>query len=63
MKQKDKALLTIEGILLSAQSENKRELQLFKFAHIGADHCKNKHERWVKELNDTYNLLKERKVI
>ena len=68
MTLQEKALRTIEGMILSYcpvldTEEHKLLNQIYAYAHVAVGECDNKHRDWVKELNADYRKLKKHGVI
>lgn len=65
MDIKTKSLIVIEGMLLAVDGTDDDEFlgACYKFAHVGLGYCRNSHDDWVKEMEETYQKLIDNGII
>jgi len=61
-----KALKVIEGLTILYEDGRKTHKdaenileEIYQYSHIALGSCKNKHENWIKQMEDMYKALKK----
>lgn len=68
MTRQEKALRTIEGMILAycpgiSSTADKLLNQIYAYAHVAINECDNKHPTWLIDMNNDYKRLKKDGVI